>query len=55
MKKYVLVALAGLFAVGTVTAAAVNTDKGKKKKKHACCSKMEQKDCKKEMKNCAKM
>lgn len=54
MKKYALVILAGLFAVGTVTAAAVNADKGKKKKAtHSCCEKMGA-DCKKDMKSCSK-
>jgi hypothetical protein len=55
MKKYGLVLLAGLFAVGTVTAAAIGSDKGKKKKKvHSCCEKGKS-ECKKDMKNCAKM
>lgn len=54
MKKYTLIALAGIFAVGTVTATAINADKGKKKK-HGCCTKMEQTQCKKEMKKCARM
>ncbi|GAA4344978.1 hypothetical protein [Flaviaesturariibacter amylovorans] len=54
MKKYTLIALAAIFAVGTVTATALNADKGKKKK-HGCCAKMEKAACKKEMKKCAKM
>jgi hypothetical protein len=54
MKKYMLILLAGVFAVGTVTATAINADKGKKKK-HSCCSKAEKGACKKDMKNCAKM
>jgi hypothetical protein len=55
MKKYILVALAGVFAIGSVFAS-VNGEKDKgKKKKQSCCSKMEKGACKKEMKNCAKM
>ncbi|WP_165917259.1 hypothetical protein [Flaviaesturariibacter aridisoli] len=54
MKKSALVILAGLFAVGTVTATALNTDKGKKKKaQHSCCQKMSP-GCQKSMKTCAK-
>ncbi|GAB4093729.1 hypothetical protein GCM10028786_26560 [Flaviaesturariibacter terrae] len=55
MKKYLLVALAGVFAVGTVAATAVNADKGKKKKAaHSCCQKMGGGACSKSMKSCAK-
>ncbi|WP_165871474.1 hypothetical protein [Flaviaesturariibacter flavus] len=55
MKKYMLIALAGLFAAGTVFAT-VNGEKDKgKKKKQGCCQKMEKSACKKDMKSCAKM
>jgi hypothetical protein len=56
MKKYILVALAGVFAIGTVAATVTGEKgKGKKKKQGTCCSKVEKSACKKEMKNCAKM
>lgn len=55
MKKYMLFIAAGLFAVGTVTATALNADKGKKKKAaHSCCQKMGSGSCQKSMKNCSK-
>ena len=54
MKKYMLAILAGVFAVGTVTATTLNADKGKKKKaQHSCCQKMGS-GCQKSMKGCTK-